>query len=165
MEENWKLCGDSPRRIYEVSNYGNVRSITKSNKLVNYIKPKEHTSGYLRVVINKKHMHVAHLVAKNFIGDRPEKFVVDHIDRNRHNNRYDNLRYCSHQLNNLNRSKPGQGWKLSDKEIERRRKNNARRFATKIKCECGVITDMTHKSRHIKTRKHSTLLTASFQTN
>lgn len=157
-KEIWKLCADSQRRIYEVNNYGNVRSISKVNKIINYLKPKEHTNGYLRVAINKKNVYVAHLVAKEFIGNRPEKFVVDHIDRNRHNNKYDNLRYCSEELNILNRSRPGEGWKLTDKEIERRRKQNARQFATKIKCECGCITNKTHKSRHEKTLKHEILL-------
>lgn len=39
------------------------------------------------------------LVAEAFIGPRPEKFDVNHKDKNRANNRVENLEYCSRAEN------------------------------------------------------------------
>lgn len=46
---------------------------------------------------------VHQLVAKAFLGERPEGYVLDHIDRNRANNHYTNLRYVSLSEQNKNR--------------------------------------------------------------
>jgi len=155
----WKQCGESSNLIYEVSNHGNVKSISKiSNEIVYMLRPIHHSSGYLCVNIDKKRKMIAHLVAQSFIGERPEGFVVDHIDRNRYNNRYDNLRYCSIGLNNLNTSEKGKGIPYPDKERERNREQSRKRFATKFQCECGVMTDKNHQYRHRKTKKHQDYL-------
>lgn len=156
--EIWKKCSDSKRVVYEVSNYGNVRSTTKVNKAVKILKAYEHTSGYLAVSIDGRRRMIAHIVIREFIGERPEGFVVDHIDRNRYNNRYDNLRYCSVLLNNLNRSKYGEGIPYPIKELERRRQLSKKIFANKFQCECGIMTNQTHQSRHRKTKRHMKLL-------
>lgn len=156
--EIWKQCGDTPKKIYEVSNYGNVRSITKVNKVIKYLKAYEHTSGYLGVSINKKRRMIAHIAAEQFLGPRPIGFVIDHIDRNRYNNRYDNLRYCSVLLNNLNSSKYGEGIPYPRKEVERQRQQSRKRLANKFECECGIMTDQTHQARHRKTKRHLKLL-------
>jgi hypothetical protein len=47
------------------------------------------------------------LVAQAFIGERPDGYVIDHIDRNPLNNRLDNLRYVSPSQNNTNRTTYG----------------------------------------------------------
>ena len=51
----------------------------------------------------KIHVRVHQLVAKAFLGERPEGYVLDHIDRNRANNHYSNLRYISLSEQNKNR--------------------------------------------------------------
>jgi hypothetical protein len=156
--EIWKKCEDAERVVYEVSNYGNMRSITKLNKVMKNLKPVEHTSGYLGVSIDGRRRMIAHIVATEFIGQRPEGFVVDHIDRNRYNNRYDNLRYCSSLLNSLNCSKRGEGIPYPRKEVERCKQQSRKRFAQKFQCECGIMTDRQHQSRHRKSKRHLRLL-------
>jgi hypothetical protein len=156
--EIWKKCGETSLRNYEVSNYGNVRSLTMVNNVVRNLKPYEHTSGYLGVSIDGKRRMIAHIVAREFIGERPQGFVVDHIDRNRYNNRYDNLRYCSSLLNSLNSSKQGEGIPYPRKEVERHRQQSKKRLANKFQCECGIMTNQTHQSRHRKSNRHLKLL-------
>ena len=43
------------------------------------------------------YVHV--LVAEHFIGERPEGFDINHIDRNKLNNSVKNLEYCTHKEN------------------------------------------------------------------
>ena len=66
------------------------------------------TSRYLCVTLSKEgskgrgRMVTVHsLVAQAFLGDRPKGMVIDHIDGNRFNNHYTNLRYCT-QKENMN---------------------------------------------------------------
>ena len=49
--------------------------------------------------------YIHQLVIKAFIGPRPEKMDVDHIDRNRQNNHISNLRYVTRSENNRNAEK------------------------------------------------------------
>ena len=158
QQEIWRCCGETIQRTYQVSSFGNVQSLTKVNGKFKNLKPCLNTSGYLRVNINQKFIPIAHLVAKAFIGDRPEGYHVDHIDRNRHNNRSDNLRYCSPAANNFNRAPKGFGFQISDKERARLREQSKRRCAIKIECECGIMTDKLHQYRHRKTKKHQDYL-------
>ena len=46
----------------------------------------------------------SHLVAKCFIGERPEGYDIDHIDRNPLNNNVSNLRYVTHKENCFNKA-------------------------------------------------------------
>jgi hypothetical protein len=103
IEEVWKECGESPQRFYEVSNLGQVRSITKVNKKESVLKGKITGNGYLRVDIVRKKILIHHLVAYAFLGPRPKGLQIDHIDRNKLNNKADNLRYCTRFENIKNR--------------------------------------------------------------
>lgn len=71
-----------------------------------FLKPENNGRGYLSLVLcnkGKPSMHTVHsLVAQAFIGDRPQGMVIDHIDGNRFNNHFTNLRYCSHKDNTNN---------------------------------------------------------------
>ena len=158
QQEIWRCCGETSQRTYRVSSFGNVQSLTKVNGKFKNLKPLLNTDGYLRVNINRKFIPIAHLVAKAFIGERPERYIIDHIDRNRHNNRSENLRYCSPAANNLNRSANGFGFQITDKERQRLKEQSKRRIAIKIQCECGSITDKLHQSRHNKSKKHQNYL-------
>lgn len=58
-------------------------------------------SGYLRLMINGVHYMCHRLVWKIKTGEEPVQ--IDHIDGNRSNNRFSNLRDVSHQVNAKNR--------------------------------------------------------------
>ena len=77
-------------------------------KLEEYVELKlqKHNKGYYMVTIytNPKKGRptlVHHLVAECYIGPRPDKMVIDHIDNNPKNNYYTNLQYVTHQDNIL----------------------------------------------------------------
>lgn len=115
MEELWKPIPDYSN--YEVSNLGRVRNVVTGKIL----KPIEDAYGYLTVGLYNEHCKcsvykgrktkqpskkkIHNLVATVFC-ERPDDQdrVPDHIDRDRHNNRADNLRWATHSENRLNSS-------------------------------------------------------------
>ena len=90
---------------YEVSWRGRVRHA--ATKLI--VEPRTNTSGYLRVYLYRngkgKQVDVHRLVAGTWVANPLEKPCVDHIDGNRKNNNYENLRFATHTENNRNKSK------------------------------------------------------------
>jgi len=90
---------------YEVSNFGNLRKKLKNGKYKEIKGSILNTGGgYRYFQTNRENKRtnylVHHLVAKAFLGDRPEGKVIDHINRNPLNNNVSNLRYIS-QLENM----------------------------------------------------------------
>ena len=87
--EEWKKCFED----YEISNFGNCR---RNGKI---IKGSIQSRGYRYFQLNRegrrKNMLFHHLVAEQFIGERPDNLVIDHIDRNKLNNNVNNLRYIT----------------------------------------------------------------------
>ncbi|CAL6056807.1 Conserved_hypothetical protein [Hexamita inflata] len=90
---------------YIVFENGTVQNIN-SRKI---LKPTKTEKGYLRIQlsensIQKKYLvHI--LVSRAFLGQKPqEDFQVDHIDRNKLNNHYTNLRYVSRSNNCKNKN-------------------------------------------------------------
>lgn len=89
---------------YSVSEYGDVYS-KKTNKL---LKP-ENISGYNRITlvtgsrISKRKIFIHHLVFICFLIYDVNIYSIDHIDRNKTNNHYSNLRQASMKENNNNR--------------------------------------------------------------
>ena len=89
---------------YMVSNLGNVKSLgnNKSRK-EKLLKPIKDKGNYLLVNLCKdgkrKTCKVHRLVAEVFIPKIEGKEFVDHIDGNRQNNVYTNLRWCTHKEN------------------------------------------------------------------
>jgi len=63
----------------------------KGRKLSQFICP----NGYLRVKMNNKSYHIHQLVAKFYLGERPENYVVNHKDGNKLNNKPTNLEYVT----------------------------------------------------------------------
>jgi hypothetical protein len=89
---------------YEVSNLGNVRR--KIDGGYKELKCSIQNRGYRYFQQNKDGKRINHLVhhivAKLFIGERPDELVIDHIDRNKLNNCVDNLRYVTQNDNMKN---------------------------------------------------------------
>lgn len=105
--------------LYQVSNLGRVRSLDRTiirggiPRKINgtNIKQADNRSGYMTVDLHKNGMvrryYVHRIVASVFVDNPCNKSVVDHIDHDRGNNRYDNLRWVT-QCENLEHSKPNQ---------------------------------------------------------
>jgi hypothetical protein len=100
MEEVWKDIGI---KKYAVSNMGNVRG-ADGIRLLSYNIIKD---GYRFVTIYndaiRKGRTIHSLVMEAFVGERPNGYEIDHINRIRDDNRLENLRYCSKSENMLNR--------------------------------------------------------------
>ena len=82
------------------------RIVTLSKKCKKYekwneriVKPKK--NGYIRIQIGAKHYQAHRLIMEAFVGESEQ--CVDHINRIKTDNRFENLRYCSHYENSLNR--------------------------------------------------------------
>lgn len=94
--------------LYQVSNYGNVKSIRTKDSLGRSktpmaMKPQANRKGYLYVGLKRgngyRHYLVHRLVAQAFIGERPGNCEVNHKDEDKANNRADNLEYVTHTEN------------------------------------------------------------------
>jgi len=131
MSESWKPV-DGYEGVYEVSDHGNVRRVSKSRGSGGGVLAlKNHTMGYLRVTLShrneQKQVLVHRLVCRAFNGppshaDSP----VNHIDGDRQNNRPANLEWTTPTTNNLHsRAVLGNGRKLSDENIVDIRKRYA----------------------------------------
>ena len=101
QDEVWK---DIPgyENKYQVSNYGNVKSLNyHRERKEKILKPKKDKYGYLCVGLlknNKTRWFTIHrLVMLVFIGE--SKLTVNHKDENKENNRLDNLEYMTSKDN------------------------------------------------------------------
>jgi hypothetical protein len=59
----------------------------------------DHPNGYRYIKWGKKNYQVHSLIAKAFLGDRPDGLDVDHIDGKKDNNHPSNLRYVTRSQN------------------------------------------------------------------
>jgi len=91
---------------YKISNYGKVFSL-KNNI---YMKLLKNNNGYMQIRLynnesKSKTFRVHQLVAYMFVDNKDNKKYVDHIDRNRINNHFKNLKWVTHQENMYNTNK------------------------------------------------------------
>ena len=100
MVEEWKVIKGFEN--YLVSNLGRV----KNSSTERILKPGTHHKGYLFVGLSKngkgRSEKIHRLVAKAFVKNPDNLPVVDHIDRDRKNNKASNLRWSTHSANTRN---------------------------------------------------------------
>jgi hypothetical protein len=101
MTEIWKDIDGFPR--YKVSNLGRVKSYCLKQERILTPRPK---NGYKTIVLAGREKLIHRLMLKAFIPNpNPDIFTIcDHINRNSMDNRLENLRWSTTQLNNLNRT-------------------------------------------------------------
>lgn len=98
--EIWKPITNSPN--YEISNMGRLRRSDRWwIRIIGY--PKD---GYLFYRSPDLNCKIHRMVGITFIPNFENKPIIDHIDRNKHNNRLDNLRWVTHKENCANSTKP-----------------------------------------------------------
>lgn len=100
MLEVWKgIIGYEGR--YEISNFGNVRSLCKS--MITKLKPHKNGCGYSEVNLFKnrkqKRFRIHRLVGLAFVANPDNKPWINHIDCNRENPRADNLEWVTPKEN------------------------------------------------------------------
>ena len=129
MQEIWKDIRGY-EGLYQVSNFGNVKSLMFINNIVKIkrdkILYKSTRSGYYTVNLckNGKRLskQVHRLVAEAFIPNPNNKKIVNHKDFDRKNNYVDNLEWLTQQENILysryNMSKPRLKYKKSSTGIK-----------------------------------------------
>ena len=113
--EQWRDVIDFPG--YQVSNLGRVRRVR-----VTILKPNSWGTDYARLTLYRgkqrdkdfKSFGVHQLVARAFIGPKPDGHIPNHEDGNKWNNRTSNLAYKTHSENTQHAydtglAKPGEG--------------------------------------------------------
>ena len=100
MKEIWLKLDNN----YSVSNLGRVKSFLKNNG-GNILKQSTDNYGYKRVGIKVqdgkwKIVQVHRLVAKLFCDGQFEGAVVNHLDEDKSNNNFLNLKWCTLKENN-----------------------------------------------------------------
>tara|TARA_R110000824_G_C14746801_1_gene628099 strand:- start:23 stop:496 length:474 start_codon:yes stop_codon:yes gene_type:complete len=85
--------------------YGDGKIQNKKTK--RYLKPSDNGRGYLKVNLCKDGKFKTHkihrLLAEHFIENPDNKRCVDHINRNRNDNRLENLRWATYSENGQNK--------------------------------------------------------------
>lgn len=98
--------------IYQIDEMGSVYSL-KFGK-VKKLKAASDSCGYLNVTLYKdkivKIFRIHRLIAKAFLSNFSDDLQVDHIDRNKANNKLSNLRMLPQHQNSFNTGAKGYTW-------------------------------------------------------
>jgi len=91
---------------YKLYSNGDIFSVRRNR----YLKPSLAPNGYYVIGLRNgdvnKTYYVHRLVAKFFVNNENNSYVVDHIDRDRTNNDKDNLRWTTREINSYNKGCP-----------------------------------------------------------
>ena len=100
--ESWR---EHPILDVEASNLGNVRWIETKKPVCTYV----NNCGYLCTKISYRSKSIHTIVAETWYPKRNRSYFteVDHINRDRLDNRVSNLRWVTHKLNSLNKVSKG----------------------------------------------------------
>lgn len=119
---------------YQISSYGNVRSLDRVSSDGRLYKGKERAKcfdrrGYCVLVLCKEGKQKTHkfhrLVAEHFIPNPRAKETVNHIDGNKENNNVDNLEWCTQSENQKHAFATGlQETYKGDKHVKAKLTNN-----------------------------------------
>lgn len=112
LDKSYWLPGERWRKThvrgYYISSEG--RCFSDFDKRIKNVQPDD--KGYIPYCLrqnNKSQTIYAHqLVMAAFVGPYPKDHVIDHIDRVKHNNKLDNLRYATYSGNGFNKTKSEQ---------------------------------------------------------
>ena len=111
IDERYKEYVNIPEYegMYMINVDGNIISCIKP--VISELIPRLNSSGYLVVDLSKdksrKTLYIHRLLYTTFIGSIPAKMEIDHIDRDRVNNKLDNLRLATRTQNEENKNSKG----------------------------------------------------------
>ena len=113
-EKLYTMIGDR----YLITNCGQIINIKRNHEL----KPRVH-GGYNAVVLYNKKYYVHRLVGHYFLDNIKNEKYIDHINRNRLDNRSCNLRWVSRIENNRNKTyhvpEGERHWENTEREYKR----------------------------------------------
>lgn len=98
-DENWKIISINPN--YEASTFGRIRNI----KMKNVLTPFKYKSGYLgvglrgmyEIPLQRKTFKLHYLITITYLSNPENKQTINHIDKNRENNKLSNLEWSTHK--------------------------------------------------------------------
>ena len=140
MIETWKPVKDY-ENLYEVSNFGNVRTLRNSKKLNKYdiMSKVPHSVGYVRTQLYKdgkaklKYNHI--LVAEAFLVKSIWADEINHIDGDKTNNHVNNLEYVTHEYNIHHYASMKRGITIDELRQELKQKEKRKKEYEKYKHE------------------------------
>ena len=100
------------RHLFDYKDGQLIWRVSNTNRVqVGDVAGTANSGGYIQIMVNGK-SYVAHqMIWVYHNGDMPKGLEIDHINRQRGDNRLDNLRLVTHQENHFNRSKTkGYAW-------------------------------------------------------
>jgi hypothetical protein len=150
MAERWRVIPDFTN--YEVSDRGLVRNRTTEKLLTPFL---DH-GGYARVGLfdapRRTTRSIHRLVAIAFLGQSEDKKAeVDHINRDRADNRLENLKWVTPLENAMNTVIYRQ---TDDPKVHHKRAQSRQQKSELVECDCGSTVRRGSLARHRQTKKH-----------